>query len=129
MCTIEKKIISAIGKKRTVTLSSRDRVEYDADIDADKVWLHSTVIAVVSPDKVTAFSGGGRANTTKSRLNAILWEYCATGIYQNDFTWYVNGRNDAMFSGKAPVYFEDGMEFPRKVKHWDGDAWIVTDPQ
>jgi hypothetical protein len=58
-------------------------------------------------------------------LNAILWEYCATGIYQKDFIWYVNGHINAMFSGKKPVYFEDGMSFPRRSKYYDGDKWVI----
>jgi hypothetical protein len=41
-----------------------------------KVYLHGNLIAKVGDDFVTIFDGGWQSNTTKSRLNAIINEFC-----------------------------------------------------
>ena len=123
MRKIEERIIEAINNCQYLH-TERDRVYPQAD--CVEVWLHSTQIASVYPSRVVIRTGGWRTATTKSRLNAILWTYCATGIYQKDFTWYLNGRVDARYAGKAPVYVEDGMSIPRKNKSWYRDKLIVS---
>ena len=57
-----------------------------------EVRLHGNLIAKVGDDFVTVFDGGWQSNTTKSRLNAIINEFCCAftdGIFQKDFAWYV----------------------------------------
>jgi hypothetical protein len=61
-----------------------------------KVYLHGNHIATVGDDYVEIFDGGYRSNTTKSRLNAIINEFCdavTDGIFQKDYTWYVKDNN------------------------------------
>ena len=56
------------------------------------VYLHGNKIAEVGDDFVRVFDGGWQSNTTKSRLNAIINEFCnafTDGIFQKDFAWYV----------------------------------------
>ena len=56
------------------------------------VCLHGNKIAEVGDDFVRVFDGGWQSNTTKSRLNAIINEFCnafTDGIFQKDFAWYV----------------------------------------
>ena len=56
------------------------------------VFLHGNKIAEVGDDFVRVFDGGWQSNTTKSRLNAIINEFCnafTDGIFQKDFAWYV----------------------------------------
>jgi hypothetical protein len=122
MRKIEKRIIDTVDEYERVgattrrdVLSSRDIVE-TCDINGVigvAVILYYTTIAKVLPDRVVINTGGWRTNITKSRLNAILWEYCATGIYQKDFTWYLTG-------GPRILYVEDGMGIPRR-------NWEVSD--
>jgi len=58
-----------------------------------KVHLHGNHIATL--DKITMdlfiFDGGWQSNTTKSRLNAILDEFCnGSSVFQRDFIWYLS---------------------------------------
>ena len=56
------------------------------------VYLHGNKIAEVGDDFVRVFDGGWQSNTTKSRLNAIINEFCnafTDGVFQKDFEWYV----------------------------------------
>ena len=57
-----------------------------------EVRLHGNLIAKVGDDFVTIFDGGCQSNTTKSRLNAIINEFCnafTDGVFQRDFAWYI----------------------------------------
>ena len=70
-----------------------------------KVHLHGNHIATL--DKITMdlfiFDGGWQSNTTKSRLNAILDEFCnGSSVFQRNFTWFLSD-----FSGFKP--FVSGM--------------------
>jgi hypothetical protein len=123
MRRIEERIIEAIAVGATARLSERDTVETLLPGEKStpewtcRVWLHSTCIATIYADRVVVNTGGWRTNTTKSRLNAILWEYCATAIHQKDYTWYVMGG----------AHVEDGMSIPRRNKRWNGDIWEISD--
>ena len=57
-----------------------------------KVYLHGNLIAKVGDDFVTIFDGGWQSNTTKSRLNAIINEFCCAftdGVFQKNYKWFV----------------------------------------
>ena len=57
-----------------------------------EVRLHGNLIAKIGDDFVQVFDGGWQSVTTKSRLNAIIDEFCfayTDGIFQKDFAWYV----------------------------------------
>ena len=56
------------------------------------VYLHGNKIAEVGDDFVRVFDGGWQSNTTKSRLNAIINEFCnafTDGVFQQNFAWYI----------------------------------------
>ena len=62
-----------------------------------EVFLHGNQIASVdtATNDLTLFDGGWQSVTTKSRLNALINEFCdafTCGVYQKDFTWYVTDR-------------------------------------
>ena len=62
------------------------------DAGLSTVYLHGNKIAEVGDDFVRVFDGGWRTNTTKSRLNAIINEFCCAytdGIYQHKFEWFI----------------------------------------
>jgi hypothetical protein len=102
MRKIEEQIINAINARRIgiVKLSKRDYVETDKDVVNVILW--STTIAKIYTDKVVVNSGNWRTVTTKSRLNAILREYCNSAISCNKGHWIINGES-----------FYDGMSIPR----------------
>ena len=56
------------------------------------VFLHGNKIAEVGDDFVRIFDGGYQSNTTKSRLNAIINEFCnafTDGVFQKNYQWFV----------------------------------------
>ena len=60
------------------------------------VYLHGNKIAMVDDTSLTVFDGGWQSNTTKSRLNALINEFCngfTDGVFQKDFLWYIRDNN------------------------------------
>ena len=95
--------------------SSNTRVEFDAETNESKVYLHGNHIATVGDDFVQIFDGGWQSTTTKSRLNAILKEHAIDGecVYQKNFKWFVDKFIGQ--AGTSKVYntfeFTDGFMF------------------
>ena len=61
------------------------------------VFLHGNKIAEVGDDFVRVFDGGWQSNTTKSRLNAIINEFCdpfTDGVYQHKFEWFITDNKN-----------------------------------
>ena len=61
------------------------------------VYLHGNKIAMVDNTSVTVFDGGWQSVTTKSRLNAIINEFCnalTDGVFQKAGLWYVRDNNE-----------------------------------
>ena len=72
-----------------------------------EVRLHGNLIAKVGDDFVTVFDGGYQSNTTKSRLNAIINEFCCAftdGVFQKNYKWFVRDN-------KVTHDFVDGYTF------------------
>ena len=61
------------------------------------VYLHGNKIAMDDDTSVTVFDGGWQSVTTKSRLNAIIDEFCnalTDGVFQKAGLWYVRDYNE-----------------------------------
>ena len=114
--------IKVIGGKETnpdhsqpfFTLMRKIESQMNAAIKADKNWssgntqvvtnegvstvyLHGNKIAMVDNTSVTVFDGGWQSVTTKSRLNAIINEFCnalTDGVFQKAGLWYVRDNNE-----------------------------------
>jgi hypothetical protein len=72
------------------------RVEQDPDSSSSYVYLHDNHIATVTDNDVTIYDGGWQSVTTKSRLNAIINEFCNSrtdGVYQRQHVWYLKDNN------------------------------------
>ena len=77
------------------------------DDGVSTVYLHGNKIAEVGDAFVRIFDGGWQSNTTKSRLNAIINEFCCSftdGVFQKDFAWYIKDN-------KVTHDFTNGYEF------------------
>jgi len=64
--------------------------------DVAWVYLHDNHIATVYDDSVEVYDGGWQSVTTKSRLNAIINEFCNSrtdGVYQRQHVWYLKDNN------------------------------------
>ena len=78
-----------------ITAGKEFRSANTAVVNADGisvVLLHGNKIAEVGDDFVRIFDGGYQSNTTKSRLNAIINEFCCAftdGVFQKNYQWFV----------------------------------------
>jgi len=76
--------------------SSNTRVIYSPIRNTSEVYLHNNLIAIVTDDDLQVFDGGWQSNTTKSRLNALINEFCnafTDGVFQKNYQWFVRDNN------------------------------------
>mgnify|MGYP001310442890 CR=1 FL=1 len=104
MRKIEQKMNAAIKAGKNWGLGNTSVIT-DSD-NISRVYLHGNHIATVNGDEVTVYDGGWQSVTTKSRLNAIIEEFCAAGdrVFQSDWVWYV--QRYVGFPG-GPEYVND----------------------
>ena len=72
--------------------SANTSVHFDPETGVSVVRLHGNKIAEVDDTSMTIFDGGWQTNTTKSRLNALIKEFCngvTDGVFQKNFEWFV----------------------------------------
>jgi hypothetical protein len=64
------------------------------------VYLHGNKIAEVGDSFIRLFDGGYQSNTTKSRLNAILFEHGIAGecVFQKNWNWFLRSKWGTEFS-------------------------------
>ena len=78
----------------------------DVYCEESKVFLHGNHIATYNYDlkELSLYDGGWQSNTTKSRLNALCYEF-ATGfsVFQKNWDWFVSDFQ------KTVVDFTDGI--------------------
>ena len=93
MRKIEKKMNEAIRSRQNWT--SGNTCVFSEDGVAN-VYLHGNLIARVGDSFMDILDGGWQTVTTKSRLNALINEFCnpfTCGVFQRDFQWYVVDDN------------------------------------
>ena len=76
--------------------SANTSVYFDVTSQTSRVFLHGNHIATVADDYVEIFDGGKQTKTTKSRLNAIINEFCeptTDGVFQKNYQWFVRDNN------------------------------------
>jgi len=76
--------------------SDNTSVYFDVASQTSRVFLHGNHIATVGDDYVEIFDGGYQSQTTKSRLNAIINEFCnalTDGIFQRNYQWFVKDND------------------------------------
>jgi hypothetical protein len=100
MRKIEHEMITAIKEKRcwgnsnteVVVNSSKYIENYKEEV---LIFLHGNLIATIIPNsEVTISDCGYQTATTKSRLNAILWELAKARIYSKNSIWYLSTAKD-----------------------------------
>ena len=104
MRKIESNMNAAIKANKNWTNANTSVTTEDG---VSEVRLHGNLIAKVGDDFVTIFDGGYQSNTTKSRLNAIINEFCCAftdGVFQKDFQWFIRDN-------KVIHDFVDGYTF------------------
>jgi len=71
-------------------------VSFNEEDNVSIVRLHGNKIATVGDDYVEIFDGGYQSKTTKSRLNALINEFCnafTDGVFQKNYQWFVKDNN------------------------------------
>ena len=71
-------------------------VSFNEEENVSVVRLHGNKIATVGDDYVEIFDGGYQSKTTKSRLNALINEFCnafTDGVFQKNYQWFVRDNN------------------------------------
>ena len=72
-----------------------------------KVYLHGNHIATYnhSLKELELYDGGWQSNTTKSRLNALCYEFATGfGVFQKNWNWFISD-----FSGTAKPFFDGAI--------------------
>ena len=91
MRKIESQMCAAVQSNKNWT-SGNTAVYFDETSGVSVVRLHGNKIAEVDDTSMTIFDGGWQTTTTKSRLNALIKEFCngvTDGVFQKNFEWFV----------------------------------------
>ena len=81
------------------------------------VYLHGNKIAEVGDDFVRVFDGGWQSNTTKSRLNAIINEFCdpfTDGVYQHKFEWFITDNKNVHKFVNGYTFTEESLRLAQR---------------
>jgi len=95
MRKIESQMIAAINSSKNWQ-SANTSVHFNEESNTSIVRLHGNKIAEVTDDSMTIFDGGWQTNITKSRLNALINEFCnavTDGVFQKNYQWFVTDNN------------------------------------
>tara|TARA_Y100000401_G_C8227631_1_gene176524 strand:- start:231 stop:548 length:318 start_codon:yes stop_codon:yes gene_type:complete len=91
MRKIERQMNNAIRTGRNFS-SANTSVNHDSE--GANVFLHGNHIATVKDNSILLFDGGWQSNTTKSRLNALCYEFSyGARVFQKNFEWFVGYKN------------------------------------
>ena len=106
MRKIESQMNKAI-KTKTAWSNNNTCTTFDNTLENCFIYLHGNHIATYNyaSQELSLFDGGWQSNTTKSRLNALCYEF-ATGfsVFQKNWNWFVSD-----FQAKTIKNFTDGI--------------------
>lgn len=95
MRKIESQMCSAVHNSQNWS-NANTTVSFNEEENVSVVRLHGNKIATVGDDYVEIFDGGYQTVTTKSRLNALINEFCeptTDGVFQKNYQWFVKDNN------------------------------------
>jgi len=95
MRKIETQMCSAVHNSKNWS-NSNTTVSFNEEDNISIVRLHGNKIAEVGDDYMTIFDGGYQSVTTKSRLNALINEFCnafTDGVFQKNYQWFITDNN------------------------------------
>ena len=119
MRTIEEKIIQALrgwNGEGLKNLSCRDSVEMDGN--TRKYYLWDSLLFWNDSENIYYFSGRGwKSGTTKSRLNQILGSFFNAGIYQKNWSWFLDWNGKKYPIDSASIFCFRGNKLYRLGAH------------
>ena len=91
MRKIETQMIAAIHNNQNWS-NANTTVHFNEEENVSVIHLHGNKIAEVSKTFIRLFDGGYQSNTTKSRLNAILFKHGEKGdkVFAKNFNWFIS---------------------------------------
>ena len=89
MRKIEKQVLGAFLSGSTGALSVRDRVAVDSVSVKYYLWDH--LVFEKEGNKIYFSFCGWQSNTTKSRINALLFHFLGWSVYQKNYSLFVSG--------------------------------------
>ena len=95
MRKIEQQMNAALANSKNWQ-SGNTSVHFNEENNTSVVRLHGNKIAVLGDDFLEIFDGGWQTTTTKSRLNAIINEFCngvTDGVFQKNYEWFIRDNN------------------------------------
>ena len=95
MRKIESQMNAALANSKNWQ-SGNTSVHFNEENNTSVVRLHGNKIAVLGEDFLEIFDGGWQTTTTKSRLNAIINEFCngvTDGVFQKNYEWFIRDNN------------------------------------
>ena len=98
MRKIETLMNNAIRKRNNfsngnTTVKTTSFFDNNVYCEESEVFLHGNHIATYNhvDKELTLFDGGWQSNTTKSRLNALCYEFATGfGVFQKNWNWFVS---------------------------------------
>ena len=98
MRKLETNMNNAIRSKKNfsssnTTVKTTSFFNNDVYCEESKVFLHGNHIATYDhvTKELALFDGGWQSNTTKSRLNALCYEFATGfGIFQKNWEWFIS---------------------------------------
>ena len=116
MRTIEEKIIETLnGGNGVKNLSCRDRVEVDGG--TKKYYLWDNLLFWNDSDNIYFSARDYSSQTTKSRLNAILWNFSKAVIYQKNWEWFLLWHNKKYPVDVSSIFMLKGNKLYRLGAH------------
>ena len=119
MRKIERLMNVAISNNTDWQMSNTEVIHTCDNVHApvSHVYLHGNKIAEVGDDFVRVFDGGWQSNTTKSRLNAIINEFCdpfTDGVYQHKFEWFITDNKNVKPFVNGYTFTEESLRLAQR---------------
>ena len=117
MRTIEEKIIATLrsgnGLKK---LSCRDSVKVEEN--RIEYYLWDNLLFWNNSDNIYFFSvRGWNSQTTKNRLNAILYNFLRVYIIQKNYKWFLNWNQKEYLIDATNIFYFKGDKLFKKASH------------
>ena len=125
MRTIEKNIIQVLEELKDAnymtwdnfSLSVRDSVYKDRETIQYKLW-NNIIFEYNRKENTYYFSFCGYStNTTKNRLNAILYNFLHVYIIQKNYKWVLNWNNKEYLIDATNIFYFKGGKLYKKASH------------
>jgi hypothetical protein len=83
----------------------RGNTEVDVLLEGCQLWLYDTVIATLTGNRLSLFTGGWKTVTTKERLNGVLSRVSSFRVKQEKGQWFIVNEYG------RKLQFEEGITF------------------